>query len=328
MNNRRKLVIALGAGVLAPQVTSFAQQPPLKIHRIGVLGVASATTYARQVDALRAGLRELGYVEGKNLEIEFRWADGKVDQLPRLAAELMRTNPDIVLTSGPGNRIAKQATNTIPIVMAVSSDAIATGLVASLAHPGGNITGSTSFGVELDVKRLELIKEALPHIQRVAVMFDSSNPEFKQRIETMLEAMARTLKVELRHFGVSGPGEMDNAFLAMQKQRIEALLLHSDTSLVANASTVATFAAKYRMPSIGSTELVEAGGLMAYSVNFPALWRRAAVFADKILKGARPGDLPIERPTTFDFTINEKAAKALGIKFPQSIIVQANTVTE
>jgi putative ABC transport system substrate-binding protein len=134
MNNRRKLVIALGAGVLAPQVTSFAHQPPLKIHRIGVLGVASATTYARQVDALRAGLRELGYVEGKNLEIEFRWADGKVDQLPRLAAELMRTNPDIVLTSGPGNRIAKQATNTIPIVMAVSSDAIATGLVASLAH--------------------------------------------------------------------------------------------------------------------------------------------------------------------------------------------------
>ena len=328
MNNRRKLIIALGARGLVWPMASFAQQPPVRVHRIAVLGVASAATYARQIDALRAGLRELGYIEGKNLEIEFRWADGKVDQLARLAAELISTKPDVLVTSGPGNRIAKQATNSIPIVMAVSNDAVASGLVVSLAHPGGNITGSTSFGVELDVKRLELIKEALPHIQRVAVMFDSSNPEFKQRTETALEAKAKTLKVELRPFGVSGPGEMESAFPAMQKQRIDALMMHADTLLVANSKTVAALAAKHRIPAIGSAELVQAGGLMAYAVNFPALWRHAAVYVDKILKGARPGDLPIERPTTFDFTINEKTARTLGIKLPLSIIVQANTVTE
>ena len=327
MNNRRKLIIALGAGALAAPLASFAQQPPVKVHRIGLLGVASAATYARQVEALRAGLRELGYVEGKNLVIEFRWAGGRLDQLPGLAAELVRLKVDIIVTSGAGNRVAKQATTTIPIVMAVSNDAVASGLVASLARPGGNITGSTSFGPELDVKRLELIKEALPRMRRVAVLFDSSNPESKRRTLAM-EVTARALKVELQQFGVSGPGEFESAFLAMIRQRVEAVTILTDTVLVANAGAVATLAAKHRIPSIGSIEVVEAGGLMAYGVNFPALWHRAAVFVDKILTGAKPGDLPVERPTIFDFSINDKAAKALDIKFPQSILVQATRVIE
>jgi len=327
MNNRRKLVIALGAGVLAPQVTSFAHQPPLKIHRIGVLGVASATTYARQVDALRAGLRELGYVEGKNLEIEFRWADGKVDQLPRLAAELMRTNPDIVLTSGPGNRIAKQATNTIPIVMAVSSDAIATGLVASLAHPGGNITGSTFFITELAAKRIELLKDAFPRITQVAVFAQPENPSSNITLQSM-KAAARSVNVTLHEFPVRGLNDFDGAFAAMAKSRMGALALQELAIVLAHHKTIADLAAKQRLPVIGNSEFAELGGLMSYGANLLELWHRVGYFVDKIVKGTRPGVIPVEQPTRFDLVINMKTAKTLGIEIPNSILVQATKVIE
>jgi putative ABC transport system substrate-binding protein len=329
MNNRRKLIVALGAGAFAEPFGSFAQQPPVQLRRIGLLGVTSATTYARQVEALRTGLRELGYVEGKNLDIEFRWAEGRLDQLPGLAAELVRLKVDVIVTSGPGTRVAKQATGTIPIVMtAVADDPVSTGLVASFARPGGNITGSTFFGPELAAKRLELIKEALPRIRRVAVLFNSSNPEGSQRTLSAMQDAARALKLELQQFGVSGPAEFESAFLAMIKQRVEAVAVQSDTTLVANAGAVAALAAKHRIPSVGPVELAQAGGLIAYEVNFPALWHRAAYFADKILKGMKPGDIPIERATRFETVVNLKTAKTLGIKIPNSILVQATKVIE
>ncbi len=329
MKNRRKLIVVLGADIFATSLTCLAQQLPVKVYRIGLLGVASAATYARQVEALRAGLRELGYIEGKNLEIEFRWAGGRLDQLPGLAAELVRLKVDIIVTSGAGNRVAKQATTTIPIVMAASGgDPVRTGLVASLARPGGNITGSSSFGPEIDAKRLELIKEALPRIRRVAVLVNSSNPEAKQGTLSTMEVTAQALKLELQQFGVSGPSEFENIFLAMTKRRVEAVTTQNDTMLVANAGAVATLAARHRIPSIGSTEVAEAGGLMAYGVNFPALWRRVAYFVDRIFKGAKPADLPVEQASRFEMLVNLKTAKALGIKIPQSVLVQATKIIE
>jgi putative ABC transport system substrate-binding protein len=327
MNNRRKLLVALGAGALAVPLASFAQQPA-KIPRIGFLGVVSASGYASEVDALRAGLRDLGYMEGKNLVIEFRWAEAKYDRLPELAAELVRLKVDVLVTHGSlGALAAKRATTTIPIVMASAGDPIATGVVASLARPDGNITGSAFFSPELSAKRLELLQEALPRTRRIAVLLNPGSPENGPALKLM-EITAKSLKIELQQFEARRPDEFEGAFSAMTKKRVGAVVINQDPMLVANARAIADLAAQKRLPSIGNKEYGDAGGLIGYGVNRLEPFHRAAYFVDKILKGAKPADLPVEQPTKFELVINMKTAKALGIKISPSILVRADKVIE
>jgi putative ABC transport system substrate-binding protein len=326
-STRRKLLIALGACALAAPLASLAQQAA-KVPRIGFLGSTSASGYATQIEALRAGLRDLGYVEGKNILIEWRFAEGNYERLPGLAAELVQLRVDVIVTHAtPGTHAAKQATTTIPIVMAAVGDPVASGLVASLARPGGNMTGSAFFNLELGAKRLELLKEAVPRTKRVAVLLNLDNPVSGLIIDVM-EPTAKSLKVELQQFKVRGPNEFESAFTAMAKRRVDAVVINEEPMLIANAKGIADLAAKQRLPSIGFKEIAEAGGLMAYGVNIPEMWRRAATYIDKILKGAKPGELPIEQATRFELVINLKTAKALGITIPQSILVRADKVIE
>lgn len=328
MNNRRKLLVVFGAGLLVTSLTLFAQQQPAKIARIGFLGATSLASYGRNVDALRAGLRELGYVEGKNLVLEFRWAEGKYDRLPELAAELVRLKVDIIVTHGtPGVRAAKSATSTIPIVFAVVGDAVAAGLVTSLARPGGNTTGSAFFVPELNAKRLELIKEAVPRITRVGMLMNPNNQAAVSDIKLMEEA-AKSMKVELQQFLARGPEDFESVISAMAKRRVQAVVIGEDPMLITNAGVATRLAAKHRIPSIGFIEIAEAGGLMAYGITFPPMYRRAAYFVDKILKGAKPGDLPVERATIFELVINLKSAKALGVKIPPTLLQRADKVIE
>jgi putative ABC transport system substrate-binding protein len=324
---RRQFLVASGALLAAP-LLSFAQQNPPKIARIGFLGSESTSTYASRIEALRTGLRDLGYVEGKNIAIEFRWAEGNLDRLTELATELVRLKVDVIVThSTPAISAAKQVTTSTPIVMATSADALATGLVANLARPGGNVTGSTAFGRELSAKRLELIKEAMPRLTQVAVVFNSGNPSGRTMIQA-IEITAKPLKIALQPFGVRGPDEFAGAFAAMAKKRVGAFVTVEDPMLNVNASTIADLAIRHRLTSSGSKEIAEAGGLIGYGVNSLELYRRAAYFVDKILKGAKPGDLPIEGPTTFDLVVNTRTAKTLGIRIPQSILIRASQVIE
>ena len=327
MNKRRKLVMALGAGALTAPFGSFAQQPTPRMHRIGFLGSATAAGTATRVDGLRAGLRDLGYVEGRNLIIDYRWAEDNYDRLRELVTDLVALKVDLIVTHGtPGTRVAKQTT-TLPIVMAVSGDAVGTGLIASLARPGGNITGTSYLYPELSGKQLELLKEGLPRIRRVAVLFNSDNASNETALQSM-QVTARSLKLELQSFDVRSPGEFSNAFSEMKKRGVEAVAIIDDPMIIANAKAAGSLVAKHRLPAIGFGALAENGGLMSYGVNFPALFRRAAVFVDKILKGARPADLPVEQPTTFELIINMKAAKLLGIKIPQSLLISSTRVIE
>jgi len=327
MLTRRRVVIGLGATAFAP-LASFAQQQVSKVYRIGFLGAGSASGWAPQVDALREGLRDLGYVEGRNIVIEYRWAEGRYERLPELAAELVRLKVDVLVTYGtPGIRAAKQATTTIPIVMATSGDAVATGLVASLARPGGNITGSTFFDPELSAKRLELLKAAMPQTTRVAILLNPANPQTGVSLQSM-EGTSKSLKLVLQRFDVQSPNEFEAAFSAMAKNNVDAVWIQQDPVFVENAKAVASLAEKQRLPAIGFAGFAEAGGLIEYGVNFPKLFRRSAHFVDKILKGAKPQNIPVERPTGFDLAINLKTAKALGIKIPNSILQQATKVIE
>ncbi len=323
----RGLVVLLAFGLLIVPLAADAQ-PPAKAHRIGLLGAASPSAYASHVEAFRQGLRDLGYVEGKNFSIEYRWAEGNYDRLPDLVTDLVRLKVDVILTHGtPGTLAAKRATATIPIVMAVSGDAVATGIVASIARPGGNITGSTFFFPELNAKRVDLLKQALPRIARVAALSNPDNPATASALQAM-EATAQSLKVEFQRFEARGPDEFARVFSEMAKRRAEALVVLEDAMLIAHARRVADLATKSRLPAIGIREFADAGGLMSYAVNFPEIWRRAAVFVDKILKGARPADLPVEQASKFELVVNFKTAKALGLKLPQSFLVRADKVIE
>ncbi len=328
MNNRRKLLVALGAGALAAPLTSFAQQKG-KVWRIGFLGAASASGTAGRVEALRAGLRDLGYVEGKNLVIEFRWAEGNFERLPQLAAELVRFKVDVLVTAGtPAILAAKSATTTIPIVMASGGDPVATGLVASLARPGGNVTGMAGFSPELMVKRLELLRDVFPRVRQVAVLFNPENPTHIKIVLPVMEAAARSLKLELHQFGARGPGEFDSAFAAMATRRVDAVVTSQDAMLTDNAGAIANLAARMRLPSVGPSEFADAGGLLAYGTNRLEFFRYAATFVDKILKGAKPADLPVEQATRFETVVNLKTAKALGITIPQSFLLRTDRVIE
>ena len=325
MKTRRQWLIALGACAVAAPWPSLAQQRPVNVHRIGFLGATSIAAYKSRVDAVRAGLRDLGYVEGKNLVMEFRWADGMYDRLPNLAAELVRLKVDVIVTGGtPGTRAAKQATKTIPIVMAVSGDAVATGLIASLARPGGNITGTTYFDPELAAKRLELLKEAVPRATRVGVLTNPDNPQTMGTTLQYIRLAAESLKLKLSIFEARSPNEFEHIFSAMVESRVDAVAVVDDGMFMANQRAIADIAANKRLPLTGAKELAETGGLIGYGVDFVQTYYRAAYFVDRILKGTKPGDLPVERSAKFELVINLKTAKALGLTIPQSLLQRAD----
>jgi putative ABC transport system substrate-binding protein len=326
MRRRRVLAGLLLSLVVAPLAAEA--QPAGKVYRIGFLGATSPAGYASQVEAFRAGLRDLGYVEGKNVVIEFRWAEGNYARLPELAVELVRLKPDVLVTHAPaGTLAAKRATSTIPIVMGVAGDAVATGLVASLARPGANVTGSSFLLPELTAKRLEILKEVLPDLTRVGVLLNPDNPANTSTLSAM-EHTARSIKLQIHRVEARNLADLTGAFTAMVKGRAGGLAMYDDAMLFAHAEQIADLARKHKLPTIGSVEYVKAGGLLGFGVNFPDLWRRAAGFADKILKGAKPGDLPIEQPTKFELVINRKTAKALGLTIPPSLLLRADQVIE
>ena len=325
MIDRRRLVVAGVAAALTP-MPGFAQ-PATKVARIGFLIPASASSYASRVEALRAGLRDLGYVEGRNLLIEFRVADGKYDRLVDLATELVRLEVEVIVTGGtPGTRAAKQATATIPIVMAVSGDAVATGLIASLARPGGNITGTTYFDPELHAKRLELLKATVPRATRIGTLINPDNPQTMASTLPALRRAAESMKVELFLFEARSPSEFEGAISAMTKERVEAVEIADDPMFLGNLRAIADIVASRRLPSTGAKEFAEAGGLLGYGVNFAETFRRAAYFVDKLLKGAKPSDLPVEQATKFELVINLKTAQTLGLTIPQSLLLRADDV--
>jgi len=330
VKTRRDFLITGGAGLctLAAPLTSRAQQMSMKIYRIGFLGLTSAAGLGGNLDALRAGLRDAGYVEGKNALIEYRWAEGKNERLPELVAELLRLKIDVIVTHGtPGTRAASKSTRAIPIVMAISGDAVANGLVASLARPGGNVTGSTFFSPETGAKRLDLLKQLLPRTTRVAFLINPANSAWVADLEEM-ETTARSLKLVLVKFEAAGPEAFESAFASMAKSRIDALTVHEDAVFTSHVGALAGFAAKHRLPAVAFKEFAEVGGLLGYGVNRMELWRRAAYFVDRIFKGTKAADLPIERATHFETILNQKTARALGITVPQSILVQATKVIE
>jgi ABC-type uncharacterized transport system substrate-binding protein len=312
--------------LLAVAVIAQAQQPT-KIPRIGYLTNAFLSALEARTEAFRQGLRELGYVEGKNIVIEYRSAEGKPDRLPALAAELVRLKVDVIVTTGASvTRAAKEATVTIPIVMTNDNDPVGNRFVASLARPGGNITGLVTLSPELSGKRLELLKETVPRLSRVAVFGSSTTPGNAQVLKET-ELAAGALGVKLQYLDVLGPKDIETAFRAASKKRAEAVLLLGSPVLNSQRTKLAELAVKSRLPAIYNfLEFVEAGGLMTYGVSRNDLARRAATYVDKILKGAKPADLPVEQPTKFEFIINLKAAKQIGLTIPPNVLVRADKV--
>src|SRR5678815_4782335 len=328
MNNRRRLIILMFASLLGVPLASLGQQPA-KVARIGFLEASTPSAIAARVEAFRQGLRDLGYVEGKNVVIEYRYAEGNFDRLPALAAELVRLNVNVIVTGGPtAIPAAKAATTVIPIVMAFDTDPVGSGFAASLAKPGGNITGLSTLAPELSAKQIELLKEIVPKLARVAVLGTASRPGSAHALREV-ENAAKALKVQVQFQDVVDPKGIDAAFLAARKGSADAVLVLGSPLFNANRMELTELASKSRYPVIyDRAEFVEAGGLMTYSVSLADLARRAATYVDKILKGAKPGDLPIEQPTKFDLVVNMKTAKALGIKIPNSVLAQATKVIE
>jgi len=308
---------------------SFAAQAqlPAKIPRIGYLNATFASTSPARVEAFRQGLRELGYAEGKNIVIEFRHAEGKIERLPALAAELVRLKVDIIVSGGPtATRPAKEATTTIPIVMTQDIDPVATGIVASLARPGGNITGLSTLAPEISGKQLELLKEIVAKFSRVAVLGTSASPSQGQTLKE-LEIAAAALKLKLQYLDVLDPKGMETAFQTALKGRAEAVLVLQSPVINLQRKRLVDFAANNRLAAIyPQPEYVEAGGLMHYGTNTPDLFRRAATYVDKILKGRTPADLPVEQPIKFEFIVNLKAAKQIGLTIPPNVLARADRV--
>ena len=311
---------------LAVAVIAEAQQPA-KITRIGYLDAVSLSVNAARVEAFRQSLRKVGYVEGKNIFIEWRSADGKLDRLPALAAELVHLKVDIIVTGGrSATRAAKEATSTIPIVMTQDSDPVANGFVASLARPGGNITGLSTLAPELSGKQLELMKEIIPKLSRVAVFGSSTSPGNAQLL-TEVELAARAFKVQLQYLDVLDPKDIETAFRAASNGRADGVLVLNSAVFSSRRTQLVDLALKSRLPAIyWSSDFVEDGGLMTYSTSVTDLNRRAATYVDKILKGAKPTDLPVEQPTKFELVINLKAAKQIGLTIPPNVLARADRV--
>jgi putative ABC transport system substrate-binding protein len=322
---RRRVLLAVTAAAL-PAGTSQAQRPG-QLPRIGYLSFQSASANKPVDEAFRAGLRDRGYVEGGNIHIESRYADGDEDRLAVLAAGLVAQNVDVIVTYAQGVPIARKATSTIPIVQATGFDPVVLGIAASLARPGGNVTGLTFFAAELMAKRLELLKEADPTIARVGVLLAQNQTSTVAVLEAMTGA-AKGLSVQLDPREVAAPAAFERSFSIWSDAKIQGVVISDNGLFQGNVKAIAALAEKHRLRSIGTLELAAAGGLMAYGVDFPGQFRRAAVFVDKILKGAKPGDMPIEQATKFELVVNLKTARALGLTVPPSILARADEVIE
>ena len=324
----KKKIVVLTLCAMLVALCSFAQaQQPTKISRIGRLAIASQSAESARIEAFRNGMRDLGYVEGKNIVVEWRFADGKLDRLPAQAAELVRLKLEIIVSSGSTpTRAARAATSTIPIVMCNDNDPVGDGFVASLARPGANISGLSNFAPELSGKRLEILREVLPKLSRVAVMGTSTNPAYAQVIKEV-ELAAKALGVKLQNLDVLDSKDIETAFRAASKGRADGVLVLTSATLVPQRVQLAELAVKNRFPVMYSnSQYVEAGGLMFYGANVLDLDRRAATYVDKILKGAKPADLPVEQPTKFEFIINLKAAKQIGLTIPPNVLARADRV--
>ena len=302
-------------------------QQPKKVARIGFLAGTAASIEKNRIEAFRQGLRELGYVEGKNIVIEWRWAEGKFDRLPDLAAELVRLNVEVIVTGGStSTRAAKKVTTTVPIVMAQVNDPVGNGFVASLARPGGNMTGLSTLYPEISGKRLELLKEIVPKLSHVAVLGNSMNPGNAQALKEV-ELAAGAFKVHLQYLDVLSSKDIETAFRAASKGRADAVLVLGGPVVQSHRTQIVDLAAKSRLPATYNVpEFVEDGGLISYGVSVNDLYRRAATYVAKILKGVKPADLPVEQPTKFEFVINLKAAKQIGLTIPQSMLYRADKV--
>jgi len=341
VTSRRAFLAASIAATASPFVA--AAQPPTKTWRIGYLGPVSPSAGARLLESFRQGLRELGYAEGQNISIDYRWAEGRPDRFPALAVELTQLKVDVIVTyNNAGVAALQRATRTIPIVFASVGDPVASGFAASLARPGGNITGLTGLTAEVSRKWVELLREAVPTVFRVAVLTVSRDlavyslssdrracSDQNCRLWQVIEGAAKAVKAIPQLHAIAGPDEIEHAFANLIKDRAQGLIVLPHAVTNANRVRIASLAAEHRLPGMyPDSEYVEAGGLMSYAPNYSDQHRRAATFVDKILKGAKPADLPIEQPTKFELVVNMKTAKALGLTIPQSILARADRVID
>jgi putative ABC transport system substrate-binding protein len=324
---RRNFIGGL-VGAAASPLMAHAQQTRPSTPRIGFLGSISALAYAAQLRGFRAGLKELGYTEGENINIDYRWAEGKYDQLEQLAFELVRLRPDVLVTHGtPASFALEAATKNIPIVMAVTGDAVGTGLVESIARPGGNITGISFYAPELSAKRLEILVEAMPSLRRVAALFNSGNSSAQLDLN-VLNSRAASLGMQLQPFEVQGADAFQQTISTIKVLGFEAVALIHDAVITASLKPLANLTLAHRLASIGEGPYVRAGGLIGYGPDFPDLFRRSASFVDRILKGGVPRDMPVEQPTKFEFFFNNGTARALGLTIPPSLLARADEVIE
>jgi putative tryptophan/tyrosine transport system substrate-binding protein len=326
--DRRRFLLTSVAGALTAPLGAKAQ-PPTKSPRIALVGGGSASANAVRIDAFRQGLRDLGYIDGKNILVEELWAEGKADRLPALVAEIVRRKVDVIVSVGPTvTRALKQANVTTPVVMAFDDDPVGSGFASSLARPGGNITGSSSLSPGLSAKQLELLKEIVPKLSRVAVLGSVIHPGTAQSLQEM-ELSARAFKVQLQYVDVADPSQIETAFGTARKERVDAVLVLTSIATNLHRRGIVDLAGKNRLPTIYFTaEWVEAGGLVSYGASYPDLFYRAASYVDKILKGAKPADLPVQQPTKFELAINLKTAKTLGLTIPPSLLARADQVIE
>ena len=326
---RRRTFFALLGGVVVARPLGSRGQHGGKVPRVGFMGNSTATLEANLIGPFREGLREHGYEEGRNVEIVSRWAEGSYERFPALIAELIAANVDVIVTAGtPATLAVKKATSTVPVVMAAVGDPVGTGIVPNLARPGGNITGLSAIAPDLEGKRLELLREVVPHLTRVAYFLNPANPFHTESMRHALAA-AQALNIELQPREVSKSEDLDVAFAAIVKEKPDGLLILADRVFLHNRQRMMDFATEHRLPSVNAyRELVEAGGLTSYGPDYGEMHRRAADYVDRILKGARPGDLPVEQPTRFTLIVNLKAAKALGLEVPPTLIARADEVIE
>ena len=329
MITRRKLVAATGACALTP-LGAFAQQPPAKVWRIGFIHLGSLPTSGQRLEALRAGLRDLGYVEGKNLVIDSRWGEGKIERIPQLVAELVQLKPDLIVGSGPVIQVLKKATSSIPIVIAAVGDPVASGLVSSLARPGGNITGMSLMSTELSGKWLQFVRELVPGASRVGLLVQTATTSNTTRV--MLEHLqptAQKLQIGFIIPPVNEAADLPGAFAQFKRERAQAVIVQITPVNLDQRAQITQMAAQQRLVAVyEGVDFADAGALLSYGPNLNAMSRRAAIFVDKILKGAKPGDLPVEQPSQFELVLNLKTAKALGLKIPGTILLQATKVIE
>jgi len=325
---RRDFLTVLGVAAAGAPLTT-ASQDPRKLPRIGFLGNSTAILEANLVGPFREGLRDLGYVDGRNIVIEYRWAEGSYERFPSLIAELLAMKVDVIVTAGtPAALAVKKATASVPLVMVAVGDPVGTGLVGSLGRPGGNATGLTSIAPELEGKRLELLREVLPKISRVAVLWNPANA-YQIGSEKEVQAAAKALRISVISLPVQNLKELGNAFAAILREHPDALVVLADRVFLHNRERIADFAITNRLPGMnGYRELVEAGGLMSFGPSYAVMHRQAATYVDKILKGSKPADLPIEQPAKFELVMNLKTAKALGLTIPQSVLLRADEVIQ